>query len=69
MRFFCRVAGRGGCRSLVVVAGDFESDRLAEHLFERTDVPVRSPQLELGVAAGAEASQVVVAPRIDVDAR
>jgi hypothetical protein len=43
MRFFYGVGRRGGRRSLVVVAGDFESDRLAEHLFERTDVPVRSP--------------------------
>ena len=40
---------------LVVAAGDLESNGLAEHLLERRDVPVRGPQLELGVAVGARA--------------
>jgi hypothetical protein len=51
---------------LVVAAGDLESNGLAEHPLERADVPVGGPQLELGVAVGAETREVVVAPRIEV---
>src|SRR3954471_21879301 len=29
---------------------DFDAERLAQHLFERGRVPVRGPQLELGIA-------------------
>src|SRR5688572_9623805 len=55
-------------RFLVLAGGDLESDRLAEDLLERRDVAMGRPQLELGVAARADARQVVVAARIEVDA-
>ena len=63
------MAGRIDRLCFVVVAGDFESDRLAEHIFEGRDVSICGPQLELGVARRAQAGQVVVAPGIEVDAR
>ena len=62
------MCGRVGGAPLVIVAGDFEAQRLAEHGFERRDVAVGGPELELGVARGAQPRQVVVAPRIQVDA-
>ena len=52
---------------LVVGAGDLETNGPAEHLFERAHVPVRGPELELGVAVGAEPCEVVVAARVEID--
>ena len=63
------MVGRVDRTSFVVVAGDFEANRLAKDVFEGCDVAVRRPQLELGVARGAQSRQVVVAARIEVDAR
>jgi hypothetical protein len=54
---------------LVVVAGDFEADRLVEQLLERCDVAVRGPEFELRVPRRAEPGEVVVASRIEIDAR
>jgi len=54
---------------LVVAAGNLESNGLAEQLFERAHVPVRGPELELGVAVGTETCEVVVAARIEVQPR
>jgi hypothetical protein len=63
------VCGRVGGAPLVIVAGDFEAQRFPEHGFERRDVAVGGPELELGVAGGAQAGQVVVAAGVEVDAR
>jgi hypothetical protein len=62
------VAGRVGHLSFVIVAGDLEAERFAENSFEGGDVTVRGPQFELRVAGGAEAGQVVIAARVQVDA-
>ena len=62
------MCGRVGRAPLVIVAGDFEAQGFAEHGFERRDVTVGGPELELGVAGGAQPRQVIVAARIEVDA-
>jgi hypothetical protein len=51
----------------VIADGDFETNRFAEHAFERRDVAVRRPHLELGIAGGAEPGQVVVGAWIEID--
>jgi hypothetical protein len=38
---------------LALLIGNVEPDRLPEYVGERLRVPLRGPQLELGVAAGA----------------
>jgi hypothetical protein len=53
--------------SLAVGTGDFEANGLVELPLERRDVTVRRPQLQLGVAAGAQPRQVVVATRKQID--
>ncbi len=55
-------------RALVVAARDLEAQGLPEQLLERRHVPVRGPELELGVAGRAQAREIVVAARIQVDA-
>jgi hypothetical protein len=54
-------------RSLIV-ASHLEADSLAEHFFEGRDVPVRGPELELGITGRAEARQIVITARIQIDA-
>src|SRR5688572_206180 len=49
---------------LVIGAGDFESHRLVEHRFQRPDMAVCGPELELRVAGCAQPREVVVAARI-----
>ena len=53
---------------LVVGPRDLETYRLAEHPFEWRHVPVRRPQLELRIAGRAQAGEIVVAARIEIDA-
>src|SRR5688572_18756557 len=55
-------------RFLVIGAGDFEADRLAQHGLERGDMPVCGPELQLRVAGGAQASEIIVAARIQLQA-
>jgi hypothetical protein len=52
---------------LVVRPRDFEANRLAEELLERSDVAMCGPQFELGVSRGAQTREVIVAARIQVD--
>jgi hypothetical protein len=49
------------------VARDFEPNWLAEELFERRDVPVRRPQLEFRVAVRAQAGEVIVTTREQIE--
>src|SRR5918996_3013289 len=58
-----------GLSFLVRGARDFEADWLAEDGFERRDVAVRGPQLQLDVTGRTKARQVVVAARIQIDPR
>jgi len=51
----------------VIADGDFETNRFAEHPFERCDVAMRRPHLELCIAGGAEPGQVVVGAWIEID--
>jgi hypothetical protein len=51
------------------VVDDLEPDGAAEHLFERSGMPVSGPELELRVAAGVEARQVLIGRRVQLDAR
>ena len=41
----------------------------AQHFLERRDVPMRRPQLQFRVAVRAQAGQIVVAAREEIDAR
>jgi hypothetical protein len=52
---------------LVVLAGNLESHWLTQDGFERRDVPVRRPELELRVARRAQPREVVVAAWVQVD--
>jgi hypothetical protein len=58
-----------GDRFLVVLVDHLEPDGAAEHLLERTGVPVSGPELELRVAAGVKSCQVVVGGGIELDVR
>jgi hypothetical protein len=49
-------------------AADFETKRFAGEAFERCGVARRRPQFELGVAAGPNLQQVVVAAIVELDA-
>ena len=51
----------------MIAARDFETKRLAEHRFERRDVAMGGPELELGVAGGAQPRQVVVGAGVEVE--
>jgi hypothetical protein len=46
-----------------------ESYGLPEDFFQRLHVPVRRPQLELGVRFGAQAREEAVGLRIEIDGR
>jgi hypothetical protein len=51
----------------VIADGDFETNRFAEHPFERHDVAMRRPYLQLRVAGRAEPGEIVVGARIEID--
>jgi hypothetical protein len=57
-----------GRKVLVVAGGDLEADRPAEHPLEGRDVAMRSPELELRVTGRPQACEIVVPPRIEIDA-
>jgi hypothetical protein len=46
---------------------ELESNGLAEHLFERLRVPVRSPELQFGVAGCPESRDEVIRARIEIE--
>src|SRR5512145_2298794 len=50
---------------LVVRPRDFEPDRLAEELLERSGVPVSGPELQFRVAGRAQSGEIIVAARIE----
>jgi len=54
---------------LVIGARHFETDGPVEHRFERADVPVGGPQLQLRVPSGPQAREIIVIARIEVDPR
>ena len=64
-----RVPAGSGPASLAAASGELESNRFPEHLFERLHVPVRRPQLELGIPRGAQSRKVGLGLRIQVDGR
>src|SRR4030095_7564172 len=49
-------------------AADSEPQRLAGHTFERSGMACGGPQLELGVAGGAQLQQVVLAAVVQLEA-
>ena len=49
------------------VARHFEPDGLAEESFERRNVPVRRPQLEFRVAVRAQAGEIIVTTREQIE--
>jgi hypothetical protein len=51
----------------VIADGDFETNRFAEHAFERRDVTVRGPHFQFRVAGGAESGQVIIYAGIEID--
>src|SRR6185295_2785111 len=63
-----RLVSMGIDGRVLLQAADFEPQRFAGHAFERGRVARRGPQLELGVAGGAQLQQVVVAAIVDVEA-
>ncbi len=64
-RGLARLVSRGG-RFLGLV-DHFEPDRFAEHRLERRDMPVRGPQFQLRVSGRAQAGEIVVAARVEID--
>src|SRR5918993_5413970 len=56
-----------GCVFLRLGAGYFETNRQSERPFERRHVPMGGPQFQLRIAGGAQARQVVVAARKEID--
>jgi hypothetical protein len=55
-------------RFLVVAASDLEANGLPEDLFERRDVAVCGPDLELRIACRAQPGEIVVAARVEIQA-
>jgi hypothetical protein len=60
--------GERGGRHFLNGAADFESQRLAGEPFERRGVTRRRPELELGVASGANLQEIVVAAVVKLHA-
>jgi hypothetical protein len=52
---------------LVVGPRDFEPDGLPQQFFERRDVPVRGPELELGIPGRPQPCKVIVFARVEID--
>jgi hypothetical protein len=53
---------------LVIPAGHFKANGFLQNGFEWSDVPMRGPQLELGIARRAEPREIIVIARKEVDA-
>jgi hypothetical protein len=52
---------------ILVGARNLETNRQGQLALERRDMPMRGPQLQLGIAFGAKTCEVVVATREQID--